>query len=35
VYNTTFRTLVELAASPDTTREIIAAMIVSYGAQPG
>jgi transcriptional regulator with XRE-family HTH domain len=33
VYNTTFRTLIHLAASPDTTREIIAAMIVSYGAQ--
>jgi transcriptional regulator with XRE-family HTH domain len=34
VYNTTFRTLVGLAASPDTTREMIAAMIVRYGAQP-
>lgn len=35
VYNTTFRTLVQLAASPDKTREIIAAMIASYRAQPG
>jgi transcriptional regulator with XRE-family HTH domain len=35
VYSTTFRTLVHLAASPGTTREIIAAMIDSYGAQPG
>jgi len=33
VYNTTFRTLVHLAASPGTTREIIAQMIVSYAAQ--
>lgn len=33
VYNTTFRTLVHLAASPHATREIIAAMIVNYGAQ--
>jgi transcriptional regulator with XRE-family HTH domain len=32
VYNTTFRTLVHLAASPDATREIIATMIASYGA---
>ena len=34
VYNTTFRTLVDLASSPDATREMIAAMIVRYGAQP-
>ena len=30
IYNTTFRTLVQLAAPPDATREIIAAMIPSY-----
>lgn len=35
VYNTTFRTLINLAASPAATRKIIAAMIVSYSAQPG
>ncbi len=34
VYNTTFRTLVDLAASPGTTREIITRMIASYSAQP-
>jgi transcriptional regulator with XRE-family HTH domain len=34
VYNVTFRTLVNLAASPDATREMIAAMIVRYSAQP-
>ena len=34
VYNTTFRTLIQLAASPEATREIIATMIVSYRAQP-
>jgi transcriptional regulator with XRE-family HTH domain len=33
VYNTTFRTLVHLAASPDATREIISAMITSYRAR--
>jgi hypothetical protein len=33
VYNTTFRTLVNLAADPDATREIISAMITSYSAQ--
>jgi len=32
VYNTTFRTLVHLAANPDETREIISAMITSYSA---
>ncbi len=35
VYNTTFRTLAHLAASPATTREIISAMIASYSAQLG
>jgi hypothetical protein len=30
VYNTTFRTLIQMAASPEATRGIIAAMIVSY-----
>jgi transcriptional regulator with XRE-family HTH domain len=34
VYNVTFRTLVHLAASPDRTREMIAAMVARYGAQP-
>ena len=34
VYNVTFRTLVHLAASPQATREMIAAMIVRYSAQP-
>ncbi len=34
VYNTTFRTLIKLAASPEATRDIIAAMIVSISAQP-
>lgn len=34
VYNATFRTLVDLAANLDVTREMIAAMIVRYGAQP-
>ena len=34
-YNTTFRTLVQLAASPDMTRAIIAAMIPRYREQPG
>jgi transcriptional regulator with XRE-family HTH domain len=33
VYNTTFRTMVRLAASPDRTREIIASKIESYTAQ--
>ncbi len=33
-YNTTFRTLVQLAASTDTTRAIIAAMIPSYSPPP-
>ncbi len=33
IYNTTFRTLVDLAASPDATRDIIAAMIPSYRAR--
>lgn len=32
VYEATFRTLVDLAASPDATREMIAAMIVQHGA---
>lgn len=35
VYNATFRTLVHLAASPGTTREIITAMITIYAAQLG
>jgi transcriptional regulator with XRE-family HTH domain len=30
IYNTTFRTLVQLAASPGETREIIAAMVPAY-----
>ena len=34
VYNTTFRTLVDLAASPGATREIITRMIAGYDAQP-
>ena len=34
VYNTTFRTLIQLAASPEATREIIATMIAGYRAQP-
>jgi transcriptional regulator with XRE-family HTH domain len=33
IYSTTFRTLVQLAASPDATRGIIAAMIPSYRAR--
>jgi transcriptional regulator with XRE-family HTH domain len=33
IYNTTFRTLVRLAASPDVTRDIIAAVIPSYSAR--
>ena len=33
-YNTTFRTLVQLAASPHETREIIDAMIPTYSGQP-
>lgn len=33
-YNTTFRTLVQLAASTDKTRAMIAAMIQSYGTRP-
>jgi transcriptional regulator with XRE-family HTH domain len=33
IYNTTFRTLTQLAVSPDATREMIAAMIVRYGTQ--
>jgi len=33
IYETTFRTLMQLAASPDTTREIIAAAIPSYRAR--
>jgi len=33
VYETTFRTLIDLAASPDVTREMITGMIVRYGAQ--
>jgi transcriptional regulator with XRE-family HTH domain len=32
-YNATFRTLVQLAASPDATREIIAAMIPRYAGR--
>jgi transcriptional regulator with XRE-family HTH domain len=35
VYNTTFRTLVHLAASPRATREIISAMVTSYSAESG
>src|SRR5215831_3727829 len=35
VYNTTFRTLTQLAASPDITRDIIAAKIARYGARFG
>jgi transcriptional regulator with XRE-family HTH domain len=34
-YNTTFRTLVHLAKSPDRTRAIIGGMIPSYCGQPG
>jgi transcriptional regulator with XRE-family HTH domain len=34
VYNTTFRTLIQLAASPEATRDIITTMIVGYRAQP-
>ena len=34
-YSTTFRTLVQLAKSPEATREVIAAMIPSYCGQPG
>lgn len=34
-YQLTFRTLVQLAASPGATRDIIAAMIPSYRAQTG
>ena len=34
-YSTAFRTLVELAKSPEETREIIAAMIPSYRGRPG
>jgi hypothetical protein len=35
IYNTTFRTLMQLAASPEETREIIAAMIPSYRERSG
>lgn len=35
VYNTTFRTLVHLAASPRATREIISAMVTSYRVGSG
>ncbi len=35
VYNTTFRTLFNLGTGLDTTREIITAMIASYGARLG
>ena len=35
IYNTTFRTLVHLAKSPDKTRAIIAGMMPSYCGQPG
>jgi Domain of unknown function (DUF5753) len=35
VYNTTFRTLIQLARSPDQTRELIAGMIPGYCGQPG
>jgi transcriptional regulator with XRE-family HTH domain len=34
-YSTAFRTLVELAKSPEETREVIAAMIPSYRGRPG
>ena len=34
VYNTTFRTLIQLAASPETTHDIIAAIIGNCAAQP-
>jgi len=34
-YNTTFRALAQMAADPESTREIIAAMIPTYRAQPG
>jgi hypothetical protein len=34
VYNTTFRTLTQLAASPDTTQKMIAAMLAHYSARP-
>jgi transcriptional regulator with XRE-family HTH domain len=33
-YNTTFRTLIQLAKSPKATREVIAAMIPSYRSRP-
>jgi transcriptional regulator with XRE-family HTH domain len=33
IYNTTFRTLAQLAATPESTREIIAAMIPTYRAR--
>ena len=35
IYNLTFRTLVQLAASPDETREIITAAIGGHRARPG
>lgn len=35
VYNTTFRTLAHLAASPHETREIISAQLVNYAAASG
>jgi transcriptional regulator with XRE-family HTH domain len=34
VYNMTFRTLLELAASPDATREMITAMLATYRGRP-
>ena len=34
-YNTTFRTLVQLAASPNETNKIIEAMIPTYSERPG
>jgi hypothetical protein len=35
IYSTTFRTLVELARSPEESREVIVAMIPSYRGRPG
>jgi len=34
-YNITFRALAQMAADPESTREIITAMIPTYRAQPG
>jgi hypothetical protein len=34
IYNLTFRTLAQLAASPDITQEMITAMLTRYGDRP-